>query len=147
MDLLTPAMQALAGLAFLAVIALWRFSGQFGAVWDELMTPSAASGGRGLRAYARGGAFVWHAVLGAAIATLLVWLFPGAAPVLPGIIALGYWLAKELPDLGRGGTLSDGIEDAAAVWIGALYGPWWWPFTVCLAGGFAMLAGLAGGRR
>lgn len=132
------------GLAWLAVIAVLRFQRQFGVLWDELMTPSGLSRGRRLRAYARGGAFVWHACLGATVMVAAAWVWPRGAAFLPALIALAYWLAKEARDLARGGTLADGIEDAAAVWIGATYGPWWWPATVCLAGAFVMLAGLAG---
>jgi hypothetical protein len=101
-----------------------------------------APGSDGSAAYRRGVIAIAHAMLGAA----LVW--PVAAAFGPewviaagGVrvaIAAAYWGLKEAFDLRRGGTLADGIEDAAFVAAGTFYGVPWWPVLMLLAGGFVM---------
>ena len=72
-----------------------------------------------------------HAVLGAALAILVAHL-----PIIGGaarlFIPLIYWLTKERADLARGGSLRDGLWDAAAVTLGLGYGAPWWPATALL---------------
>lgn len=75
----------------------------------ELATPEDG------RPYVWATIFLGHAVLGLAIGQAL-----GAeAAGIRALIALVYWLAKERGDLSRGGSLRDGLIDAAAVWAGA----------------------------
>ncbi|MEN9924730.1 MAG: hypothetical protein RL268_856 [Pseudomonadota bacterium] len=70
----------------------------------------------------RAAEFLGHAMLGAC-----------AAPIWGGVVAalfIGavYWLWKEWGDLRRGGGIRDGLIDAGAVTVGAMYsGPAWWP--------------------
>lgn len=73
---------------------------------------------------------IGHALVGAFLSSAFgLWGIAGAA-----VIAIAYWLAKELPDLARGGQVLDGLEDALAVSLGAWYsGHWWWPLTILLS--------------
>lgn len=70
-----------------------------------------------------------HVMLGAALQGAL-----GAAGALARLaLTAVYWLAKERGDLRRGGTLKDGLIDAAFVGVGAFYaGPRWWPVVVMM---------------
>lgn len=109
---------------------------------DELFEPS-----NGESAHYRAVTFGGHVLLGAALVAAVGLVFGplGAWQDATALaVAAAYWLAKELPDIFNGGDPWDGVEDTAAVGIGALYaGPAWWPF-VALA--FAVLLLLRGGR-
>ena len=88
-------------------------------------------------AYDRAVQGLGHAMIGAALAGAFgVW--GGAAAFA---LAVVYWLIKERGDIGRGGDMRDGIEDALMVWLGCFYGPWWWPALMLLCGGYLMLMG------
>lgn len=87
----------------------------------EIMTPTDGS------------PYVWavialgHVMLGAALQGALGWTAAGARLA----VAVAYWWAKERGDLRRGGSLRDGLIDAAFVGVGAFYeGPRWWPIAV-----------------
>ena len=68
-----------------------------------------------------------HVMLGAALQGALGWTAAGARLAL----ALAYWWAKERGDLRRGGSLRDGLIDAAFVGVGAFYdGSRAWPVAV-----------------
>ena len=89
----------------------------------EIMTPTDGS------------PYVWavialgHVMLGAAMQGALGWTAAGARLAL----ALAYWWAKERGDLRRGGSLRDGLIDAAFVGVGAFYdGSRAWPVAVVL---------------
>jgi hypothetical protein len=120
----------------IAAFMLWRLR-----FWDEafadLMEPD--DGTPYQRAVIGGG----HALVGAAIVAALpdAWI---AAVAARAIIGAAYWMIKEAGDLKRGGDLRDGFEDAAFVWLGAYYGPWWWPLLVLGAMGCVMLTGRRG---
>lgn len=92
---------------------------------DELGRPSNAPPGPLDGAYRRAVTGIAHMTLGAALASLApaevaIW---GAVARL-AIVAV-YWIAKEARDLRRGGTLADGIEDAACVALGCFFfDPW-----------------------
>ncbi|MDZ7904592.1 MAG: hypothetical protein U5N55_01500 [Cypionkella sp.] len=103
----------------------------------ELMTPSGVSGPAGA-AYLRGVVGIGHALLGAAIAVALPNWFGSIEPL---VVLLLYWIIKEAGDLRRGGNKLDGIEDAAFVGFGAIYGPAWWPFAVLCLSLVAMVRG------
>lgn len=70
-----------------------------------------------------------HAVLGAAL-SVLTW-GPGAATAVR--VASIYWLTKEQSDLRKGGTIRDGLIDAAFVFAGAFYGHDLWPAAILFA--------------
>jgi len=102
----------------------------------ELKTPSGQTGPLH-GAYDRAVQGLGHAMLGAAAVGLI-----GAWGFAAGLgIALAYWIAKEWGDLGRGGDLRDGIEDALMVWLGCFYGPWWWPMLMLGCGAYLMVMG------
>lgn len=88
-------------------------------------------------AYDRAVQGLGHAMIGASLACAFgVW--GGAAAFA---LAVGYWLVKEAGDIGRGGDLRDGIEDAVMVWLGCFYGPWWWPALMLACGSYLMAMG------
>lgn len=94
----------------------------------SILTPSA----RAEDGYTWAVIGIGHVMLGAALQGLLGAV--GAAARL--LITAGYWLAKERGDLKRGGSLRDGLVDAAFVGVGAFYsGPRWWPVAVMLVVG------------
>jgi hypothetical protein len=133
---LTPdSAQAIAALIILAGFAL-RFVHRLPALWDDLLTPSS-----GESAHHRGGTLAGHMILGACLIVATAPFFGGLAAYAPASIAAAYWLAKEARDVARGGDPLDGLEDTFAVWIGALYGPWWWPFVALAGVGYVMLVG------
>ncbi len=99
----------------------------------ELLRPSTLNAGPLNAAYTRAVIGIAHAMLGAA-------LVPLAGPWIM-VIPLTYWLAKESFDLKRGGGLLDGLEDTLMVWLGAFYGPWWWPVLMIGCGGYLMAMG------
>ena len=80
-------------------------------LWAEAMRPTIGSG------------YLWavigisHVMLGAALQGVLG--ASGAAARL--VVAFGYWMLKERGDLRRGGSLRDGVVDAALVGVGAFY--------------------------
>lgn len=83
-----------------------------------------------------GGGYLWaviaigHVMLGAVLQGILGAAGAGARLA----IGMGYWLIKERRDLRRGGSLRDGLADAALVAVGAFYsGPRWWPVAVFAA--------------
>lgn len=79
---------------------------------DPLRTPDAQAD-----------AYTW----GAALLGALGWTSAGARFAL----AVTYWWAKERGDLHRGGSLRDGLIDAAFVGVGAFYdGSRAWPVAV-----------------
>lgn len=93
-------------------------------LWAEAMRPTIGSG------------YLWavigisHVMLGAALQGVLG--ASGAAARL--VLTVVYWILKERGDLRRGGSLRDGIVDAALVGVGAFYsGPRWWPIAVIIA--------------
>ncbi|MFC3169206.1 hypothetical protein [Paracoccus fontiphilus] len=90
----------------------------------ELATPTTGTG------YLWAVIAIGHVMLGAMLQGLL-----GAAGVGARLaIGIAYWLAKERGDLRRGGSLRDGLADAALVAVGAFYaGPRWWPCLVFAA--------------
>lgn len=93
--------------------------------WAEIDTPSTAASGPLHAAYERAVVGMAHMALGAALASLLPleWAVWGALARLA--IVAAYWLAKEAGDLRRGGTLADGLEDAACVGLGCwTFNPW-----------------------
>ena len=102
----------------------------------ELKTPTGQTGPLH-GAYDRAVQGLGHAMIGAALA--------GAFGVWGGVaafaLAVGYWLAKEAGDIGRGGDVRDGIEDALMVWLGCFYGPWWWPMLMLVCGAYLMAMG------
>lgn len=80
-----------------------------------------------------GSPYVWavialgHVMLGAALQGALGW----TAAVARTALAVTYWWAKERGDLRRGGSLRDGLIDAAFVGVGAFYdGSRAWPVAV-----------------
>ena len=99
-------------------------------IWSAILTPSRPDEA----AYDRLVIAIAHAVLGAALATLLApYAAAGAAVGRLGLTAL-YALVKEGSDRRRGGSLRDSLWDTAAVALGMGYGTTWWPVTVlCLA--------------
>jgi len=102
----------------------------------ELKTPSGQTGPLH-GAYDRAVQGLGHAMIGAAMASVLGWY--GLAAGLA--VALAYWLVKEAGDIGRGGDVRDGIEDALMVWLGCFYGPWWWPMLMLGCGAYLMVMG------
>jgi len=110
-------------------------------LWAELMRPSTLPPGPLHSAYERGVIGMAHALLGAALVAVLgPWL--GAA--IRFAIGLAYAATKERADLRHGGTLLDGIEDAAMVAGGAwFWGAWYWPILVLIWGGALMVSGAA----
>jgi hypothetical protein len=107
-------------------------------LFDDILTP----GSDGSPAYRRGVIAIAHAMLGAALVWPVAALFGPEWVIAAGgirvAIAGAYWGLKEAFDLQRGGTLADGIEDAAFVAAGTFYGVAWWPVLMILAGGFVM---------
>lgn len=86
-----------------------------------------------------------HAMVGAALITLLPWNleWPGVLS-LWGLrigVALFYALSKEYGDWRfRGGSLIDGLKDTGWVWLGCYYdGPLWWPLTILLLAGVSAI--------
>ena len=67
-----------------------------------------------------------HILLGMALQGLL-----GVAGAFARLgIAVFYWIAKERNDLKKGGTLKDGLVDAAFVGVGSFYdGSRWFPIA------------------
>ena len=108
----------------------------FRLILAELRTPSNQQGPLH-GAYDRAVQGLGHAMIGAALAGVLGWY--GLAAGLA--VALAYWLAKEAGDIGRGGDVRDGIEDAIMVWLGCFYGPWWWPMLMLGCGAYLMVMG------
>lgn len=82
-----------------------------------------------------GAPYVWavialgHVMLGAALQGVL-----GATAAAARLgLAVAYWIAKERGDLRRGGSVRDGLIDAAFVGVGAFYdGSRAWPVAVVL---------------
>ena len=111
------------------------------ALWAELKRPSTLPPGPLGAAYQRGIIGMAHMAIGAAAASLVApELVAWGAVARVGIIAL-YWVGKEAGDLRRGGTLADGIEDAACVGLGAwTFSPW----AVLALGLWLMWRGYAG---
>jgi len=105
-------------------------------LFGEILTPSGQPGPLH-KAYERAVEGIGHAMLGAGLVSLLgVWgLLPGMA------VAVAYWWIKERGDLKRGGSWADGAEDMLLVWLGAFYGPWWWPLVILAVGGYLMVMG------
>ena len=113
-------------------------------LWAELSTPSTAAPGPLHAAYERAVIGMAHMTVGAALGSLLPleWAAWSAVARL-GIVA-AYWLAKEAGDLRRGGTVADGIEDAACVGVGC----WTYsPLAALAVGLWLMWRGYAAGRR
>lgn len=116
------------------------------AFFEEIDTPSNQPGPLH-RAYQRAVTGIAHMVLGAALAAVLApdWAL-GALALRLVVVAAVYWLAKERGDLRRGGTLADGLEDAALVALGSLYpGPWLAPVAALAAGLYLMWRGYRAG--
>lgn len=100
--------------------------GALHAIWTAILTPSRPDEA----AYDTLVINLGHAVVGAALVTLVpVWL-AATAPALRLAVTGGYWIVKENGDLRRGGSLRDGAWDTAAVALGAFYGAGWWPAAV-----------------
>ena len=113
--------------------ALWRLR-DWDDLWRDLMEPSEGT------PYSRAVIGAGHALVGAAIVSLLPdWALVAASVRV--LVAVLYWTLKEAGDLRRGGDLRDGLEDAAFVWLGAYYGPWWWPILILGAMGCVGLTG------
>lgn len=112
-------MEPLIALAILASF-IWSRAASWPAFWDALTEPGVTASG----AYTRGAVAAWHALLGAAIASL----FPPYWWAAFVIVAVYWW--KEDRDIAAGGKIADSIEDAIFVYLGALYGPWWWPLVI-----------------
>jgi hypothetical protein len=107
------------------------------AMLAELARPSDLPPGPLHKAYERAVVGIGHLVLGAAIAGLLS-PAPWACLALAGV----YFAIKEVGDLRRGGTLRDGVEDAACVGLGLFYaGQWFAPGAAILIGGYLMWRG------
>lgn len=66
-----------------------------------------------------------HVLLGALFITAAsrFYLFDG----LGAVVAISYWLIKEIPDLRRGGIGRDGLTDLGFVYLGTFYGLAWMP--------------------
>jgi hypothetical protein len=95
------------------------------AFFDEIGRPTGTAPGPLHAAYERAVVGMAHMALGAAAASILPmeWAVLGAVARLT-VMAV-YWLAKESGDLKRGGTVADGIEDAACVGLGCwTFNPW-----------------------
>lgn len=109
---------------------------------SEILTPSGQTGPKA-QAYQRAVEAIGHALLGACVPALALWLagdwWTAAAAYLVIALRVGlaglYWLAKEAGDLRRGGRLADGLTDTGMVWVGTLYGPGWWPLAVMALAG------------
>ena len=99
----------------------------------ELARPSTLPPDRLHGAYDRMVIGIGHAMVGAALVTLLPAAF-GLGVTLRLTVTLAYWALKERGDLTRGGTLVDGLEDTALVGLGTWYGPAWWPWAVLAVG-------------
>lgn len=109
-------------------------SDTFARMLAELRRPSTLPPGAPHGAYDRMVIGLGHAMVGAAL-VVAVWPLSGWGLMIARLgLALIYWMAKERGDLKRGGTVADGVEDTALVWLGAWYGPAWWPFAVLAAG-------------
>ena len=112
------------------------------AMLDELNRPSTTAPGPLHAAYERAVIGIGHLVLGGAVAGLL-WPITGWADAI-GRLTFGaaYWGIKEAGDLRRGGTIADGVEDAALVACGLFYaGQWWAPGAALIIGGYLMWRG------
>ena len=110
----------------------------------ELSRPSTLPPGPLHGAYERAVIGMAHMTLGAAIALAVPpsWAVCGVVARLA--IVAAYWLAKEAGDLRRGGTLADGLEDAACVGLGA----WTFnPLAVLAVGAWLMWRGYASRNR
>lgn len=91
---------------------------------------------------------IGHAMLGALLAEIARHVVP-AAPGDAGralVLAAAYFVAKEIPDLWRGGRIGDGVVDAGFVCLGALYGVTLWPVLVWLAVAGGVVARIARAR-
>jgi len=107
------------------------------AMLAELFRPSDLPPGPLHRAYERAVIGIGHLVLGASIAGLLA-----PAPWASLGLAMLYFAFKEIGDLRRGGSLRDGIEDAACVGLGLFYaGQWFAPGAAILIGAYLMWRG------
>jgi hypothetical protein len=112
------------------------------AMLEEVNRPSGTAPGPMHRAYERAVVGIGHLVLGAAVGGML-WPVTGW-PEAIGRLTFGaaYWGIKEAGDLRRGGTVRDGIEDAALVTAGLFYaGQWWAPGAAILIGAYLMARG------
>ena len=111
--------------------AIWRLR-DWDDLWRDLMEPSEGT------PYQRAVIGAGHALVGAALIAIVPVEYLVTARVGLAVI---YWMLKEAGDLKRGGDLRDGLEDAAFVWLGAFYGPWWWPLLILGAMGCVGLTG------
>ncbi len=104
--------------------------------WRVLRLPSI-----GGTPYERAVIAIGHVIVGAILASPFDVLGTIGAALFWMVL---YWAVKELGDVSRGGDIKDGIRDALAVGLGALYpGPWWWAL---LAGGVGVAAFYMGWR-
>lgn len=112
------------------------------AMLEELLRPSNQPPGPLHAAYERAVIGIAHLVLGAAVGGLL-WPVAGWIDALCRLaVGLIYLAVKELGDLSRGGSVRDGIEDAALVALGLFYaGQWFAPLLALLIGAYLMLQG------
>lgn len=99
----------------------------FREIWRVLRQPSSGRNWYEWALMALG-----HAMLGALFAVVLREWVPASWGYVPtaALIAIAYFAAKEIPDLRRGGRISDSVEDAALVFLGATYGGPLWPVIV-----------------
>lgn len=105
----------------------------------ELKRPSTLAPGPLHAAYERGVIGMAHGLVGALLAAPAAYLAHGLAPLL---VAVLYFVTKEVGDIRRGGTSQDSIEDAAMVGLGALYsGPVIFPAGMLALGVYLMWRG------
>lgn len=105
-----------------------RQSDALAAIWREIATPSLASEAPYLRLMLA----IAHACLGAALMEISAVAGLSAAAAR-GFVPATYWLVKERADLRRGGSLRDGLTDAAFVASGALSGAAYWHLGILAA--------------
>ena len=108
------------------------------AFWRELFTPSGIEGPAS-DAYRRGAEAVFHAVLGAAVVSLLALI--GIDVGLMECIALtGVYSIKEVQDRRNGGSAMDSLEDTFSVFLGgSLFGAAVMPIVILALGVVVML--------
>lgn len=118
------------------------------AMIEELRRPTDVPQGPLHAAYDRGVVGIAHLALGGAVAGIL-WPVAGPWDAAARLCVAGaYFATKELADLRRGGTLRDGIEDAACVGLGLFYaGQWYAPAVAILIGVYLMARGAARGLK
>jgi hypothetical protein len=112
------------------------------ALMDEINRPSDLPPGPLHRAYERGVIGMGHGIVGAAVAGFLWPVTDWTDVAVRLCVAVIYWTVKEWGDLRRGGSLRDGLEDAACVALGLFYAGQWYAPMVCLGlGGYLMYRG------